>query len=257
VSDNRKYYYLKLKDNFFDSEEVKVIKGMDKGDTYVCIMLEMYLRSLKRNGQLMMTDTIPFSLKTLSSVLSRDQDEVKYAIDLFQQFNLIEVLDTGAMFMSNVQNFIGHSSTEGDRKREYRNRINSTKTKKLGHLSDVRPPEIEIELDIELKKEDIPLFQEEPVDLKIKDRKDKFHKFWEFYGYKKEKKKAEANFMKLSEEQLTQMASKVGKYVTNTFIDGTFPSRMYPARYLNPKNELWNDEVIEAQTQQETAGNGY
>jgi predicted phage replisome organizer len=152
MSDNKKYYYLKLKENFFDREEIKVIKGMDKGDTYVCIMLEMYLRSLKREGRLMMTDTIPFNLQTLASVLSRDVDEVKFAIDLFTQFDLIEMLDSGSMFMSDIQNFIGHGSSEAERKALYRKRIKEEK-KEIGHCPDVRPPEIELEKEIELDTE--------------------------------------------------------------------------------------------------------
>ncbi len=148
MSDNKKYYYLKLKENFFDREEIKVIKGMDKGDTYVCIMLELYLRSLKRDGLLMMTDRIPYNLKTLSSVLGRPQDEIKFAIDLFNEFKLVDTLNTGEMYMSDIQNFIGQSSSEGDRKREYRKSIEQ---KQLGQMSDERPPELEIEL--KLKKE--------------------------------------------------------------------------------------------------------
>lgn len=153
MSDNKKYYYLKLKENFFDRDEIKVIKGMPKGDTYVCIMLEMHLRSLKRGGKLMMTDAIPYNLQTLSSVLSRDEDEVKYAVDLFSQFGLVEQLDSGAIFMSDIQNFIGTSSTEGDRKRAYRNGIEAAKTEGLGHLSDNRPPKIEIKTEIKTEKE--------------------------------------------------------------------------------------------------------
>ena len=154
MSDNKKYYYLKLKENFFDREEIKVIRGMDKGDTYINIMLEMYLRSLKRGGSLMMTDTIPFNLQTLSAVLSRDADEVKYAIDLFTQFKLVDMLETGEIFMTDIQNFIGHGSSEAERKAQYRKKIKEASIKAaLGHCPDVRPPEIEIELETELKLE--------------------------------------------------------------------------------------------------------
>jgi len=182
MSDNKKYYYLKLKDNFFDREEIKVIKGMEKGDSYVCIMLEMYLRSLKRDGLLMMTDRIPYNLQTLSSVLGRPQDEIKYAIELFTEFRLIDVLATGEMYMSDIQNFIGQSSTEGDRKREYRKQIESQKDGQMsgqkslppskkpkngkkgqtsGQMSDKQPPEIELEKELELeleKKKDVFIF---------------------------------------------------------------------------------------------------
>ncbi len=163
MSDNKKYYYLKLKENFFDREEIKVIRGMDKGDTYINIMLEMYLRSLKRGGQLMMTDTIPFNLNTLSSVLSRPVDEVKFAIDTFQQFGLVDMLDSGAMFMSDIENFIGHGSSEAERKAKYRKRIKDEKAT-LGHCPDDCPPELELELERELEiKTDIEIKRATPA----------------------------------------------------------------------------------------------
>ena len=154
MSDNKKYYYLKLKENFFDREEIRVIRGMDKGDTYINIMLEMYLRSLKRDGSLMMTDTIPFNLKTLAAVLCRDVDEVKFAIDLFTQFDLVSVMDSGEIFMSDIQNFIGHGSSEAERKAQYRKKIKAASNQAaLGHCPDERPPELELKLEKELDTE--------------------------------------------------------------------------------------------------------
>jgi len=152
MSESRPYFYLKLKDNFFDREEIKVIKRMNKGDSYVCIMLELYLKSLKRGGELLFLDKIPYSLPTLSAVLDRNEDEVKFAIELFEQYGLIERLDSGAIFITDIQNFIGKSSTEGDRKREFRARVDSQKST-IGHLSDIRPPELELELELEKELE--------------------------------------------------------------------------------------------------------
>jgi hypothetical protein len=61
--------------------------------------------------------------------------------------------------MADIQSFIGQSSSEGDRKRLYRQKIDEEQSKwdicplEVGHLSDICPPEIEIEIEIEKKKE--------------------------------------------------------------------------------------------------------
>lgn len=162
MSDSKKYYYLKLKDNFFDREEITVIESMPNGYKYSNILLKMYLKSLKREGKLMVTDYIPYNLKTLSAVLKHDEDTLKTAIELFKEFRLIEVLDNGQIYMNDIQNFVGLSSTEADRKREYRAKIETEILNELpsGQMSDkcpkiVRkksdknPPEIDIELDKE------------------------------------------------------------------------------------------------------------
>ena len=49
----------------------------------------------------------------------------------FKELNLIEILDSGAIFMLDIQNYIGKSSDEADRIREYRNKINTEKTNLL------------------------------------------------------------------------------------------------------------------------------
>lgn len=181
MSENRKYFYLKLKDNFFDREEIKVIKGMQKGDTYVCIMLELYLKSLKRGGELMFRDRIPYALNTLSSVLGRNEDEVKFAIELFESYGLIERLETGSIFMSDIQNFIGESSTEGDRKRAFRKQIECSKNL-IGHLSDIRPPELELELELETELE-LDFFACEEKNKKNISAFDFYSQCWnEFFG---------------------------------------------------------------------------
>ena len=45
--ENKKYYYLKLKEDFFDSEDIKIIESMENGYMYSNILLKMYLKSLK------------------------------------------------------------------------------------------------------------------------------------------------------------------------------------------------------------------
>ncbi len=161
MADDKKYYYLKLKENFFEREEITVIESMQNGYKYSNILLKMYLKSLKREGKLMVTDCIPYNLQSLAAVLGHDQDTVNSAINLFKDFKLIEILDNGQIYMNEIQNFVGLSSTEADRKREYRAKIDR-ELKELpegqmsGQKSDKNPPEIELEIEIELEKEIIP-----------------------------------------------------------------------------------------------------
>ncbi len=42
---NKKYYYLKLKDNYFDSDEIIILESMADGYKYSNILLKLYLRS--------------------------------------------------------------------------------------------------------------------------------------------------------------------------------------------------------------------
>ena len=123
MSDNKKYYYLRLKENFFDSEEMKIIEGMPDGYLYSNILLKLYLRSLKTDGRLMLGGKIPYSPEMISSVTGHPVGIVKQAISIFKELGLIEILDNGAIYITDIQNFIGRGSTEADRIREYRKKI--------------------------------------------------------------------------------------------------------------------------------------
>lgn len=156
MSDNKKYYYLKLKDNFFDSDELKILESMKDGYLYSNILLKLYLRSLKSDGKLVVNDRIPYNAEMLASVTGHQIGTVKQALSIFKDLGLIDVLENGAIYMLDIQNFIGRGSSEADRKREYRQRIESDRTNvqtNLRQISDKNPPEIELEIEKEIKIE--------------------------------------------------------------------------------------------------------
>lgn len=158
MSDNKKYYYLRLKDNFFDSDELKILESMKDGYLYSNILLKLYLRSLKNDGKLVVNDRIPYNAEMLASVTGHQIGTVKQALSIFKDLGLIDVLENGAIYMLDIQNFIGKGSSEADRKREYRRRIETDRANvqtNLRQISEKSPPEIEIKLekDIEIEKE--------------------------------------------------------------------------------------------------------
>ena len=50
MSDNRKYYYLKLKESYFDDDAIVLLESMQDGMLYSNILLKLYLKSLKYGG---------------------------------------------------------------------------------------------------------------------------------------------------------------------------------------------------------------
>ena len=159
MADNKKYYYLKLKDNFFDSEEMKILKSMDNGYEYACILLEMYLKSLKNDGKLVFQDTIPYNPQMLSVVLGHNIAIIEKSIKIFNDLHLIELLETGEIFLLNIQSYIGKSSSEADRVRDFRKNIDDQKLIGEGvQMYDKCTPkkEIEKEIELEIEKDIIP-----------------------------------------------------------------------------------------------------
>ena len=160
MSDNKKYYYLRLKDSFFDSDELKILESMKDGYLYSNILLKLYLRSLKNDGKLVVNDRIPYNAEMLASVTGHQVGTIKQALSMFKELGLIEILENGAIYMLDIQNFIGKGSTEADRQRLYDRRISDerkqkklTQSRNLEEILEKSTPEIEIELEKEIKIE--------------------------------------------------------------------------------------------------------
>ncbi len=171
MADNKKYYYLKLKEGFFDSDDMKLLQAMKDGYAYSDILLKLYLRSLRQEGRLMYRDIIPYTPDMIATITNHQVGTVEKAIKILEQMGFIEILDNGAIYMTDIQNFIGQSSSEADRKRNYRRFIEAEKIRLLedfdgtnggtmggtnmGQMSDKNPPEIR-DKSIEIKdKENI------------------------------------------------------------------------------------------------------
>lgn len=149
---------MRLKENFFNSPELIAVESMDSGYLYSNILLKMYLLSLRENGRLM-AGAIPYSPQMLSRATGHDVKTVEEAIQVFSDVGLIEVLDSGAIFMLDIQNFVGQSTTEADRKREYRDRIAAEKQatdKCLDKCLDKSTPYTELELKREIERKTEP-----------------------------------------------------------------------------------------------------
>lgn len=128
MADNKKYYYLKLKEGFFDSEDMKLLQGMKEGYLYSDILLKLYLQSLRQDGRLMYRNIIPYTPEMIATITHHQIGTVEKAMKILEQMGFIEILDNGAIYMLDIQNFIGQSSSEADRIRNYRKTINAEKS---------------------------------------------------------------------------------------------------------------------------------
>ena len=155
MADNRKYYFLKLKENYFDDDAIVLLESMPDGMLYSNILLKMYLKSLKNGGRLQLDEHIPYTAQMIATLTRQQIGTVERALKIFMELGLVEPLQNGALYMSNIELLIGQSSTEAERKRAARlaNKALLPSRTKSGQMSDIRPPEIEKDIDIEIELE--------------------------------------------------------------------------------------------------------
>ena len=152
MADNRKYYYLKLKESYFDEDAIVLLESMQDGMLYSNILLKLYLKSLKNGGKLQLDENIPYTAPMIATITRQQVGTVERALQIFMKLGLVEPLQNGALYMSNIELLIGQSSTEGERKRRARRALQEQKASPEA-VADICPPEIEIEKEIDIELE--------------------------------------------------------------------------------------------------------
>ena len=68
MADNRKYYYLKLKESFFDGDSIVLLESMPDGILFSNILMKLYLKSLKNGGKLQLDEHIPYNEQMIATL---------------------------------------------------------------------------------------------------------------------------------------------------------------------------------------------
>ena len=161
MAENRRYYWLKLKEDFFTDKRIKRLRRISGGDTYTIIYLKLLLLSLKDSGKLYYDGVETDFIKELALTIDEKEDDVMVTVNYLMAQNLMEVvLENDEYFLTEIPNLIGSetASTRRSRKsrayRENQKVLQCNTNATLGNLLQQNcNTEIEKEIDIELEKE--------------------------------------------------------------------------------------------------------
>ena len=163
---NKRYYWLKLKDDFFEDDTIAWLEEQENGKDYVLFYLKLALKSLKEEGHLVRyvgERLIPYDVKALAKLTNTPVDTVAVAMKVFIDIGLISELETGEIYLNQIEEMIGSETDTAKRVRKHRARKaleSHEKPKMLQSNVDVTKcnTEIEIEIDkeIDIEKEYIP-----------------------------------------------------------------------------------------------------
>ena len=149
MSENRKYYFLKLKEDFFEQHTIVLLESLKDGILYSNILMKMYLKSLQFNGFLKVNEHLSLTTEMIATLTRHEVGTVERAVKIFLELGLAETTDTGTIYMSQIETLVGKSSTEGERKKLSRLRKEKEKSTPLqiglsdtgGQKADICPPE--------------------------------------------------------------------------------------------------------------------
>ena len=213
MAESKKYFWLRLKRDFFKRHDIQIIESMPNGKDYILFYLKLLCESVDHEGNLRFSEQIPYNDTMLSTITNTNVDIVRSAIKVFSQLGMMDILDDGTFYMNEVQKMIGCETEWAKKKRDWREKQKLLLEDTAGTKKDNVRQEIEIELEkdkeIEIDKESICA------------QKESKHSFGEF------------KHVKLKESELNKLIDEYGEEMTTsciTFLDEYIEMKGYKAK---------------------------
>nr|DAY28687.1 MAG TPA: replisome organizer protein [Caudoviricetes sp.] len=143
---NRRYYWLQLKEDFFKSKEMKLMRKLPGGEELTIIYLKIMLASLPDEGKIYFEGLAEDLAEELALLIDEDTEAVRMALMFLTKKNLLTTNDNYQFTLEQVPEMIGSETASTRRSRKYREgqkvlQCNTDATKRNG--------DIEIDIDIE------------------------------------------------------------------------------------------------------------
>ena len=112
--------WIKLTTDIFDDEKILMIESLPSADTIIVIWFKLlaFVGKSNNNGVFMMNNRIPYTDGMLAAIFRRDEKIVKLALNTFEQFGMIEIVDS----VITIPNWDKHQSLDAYEKKKERDR---------------------------------------------------------------------------------------------------------------------------------------
>lgn len=123
ANDSKRYYWLKLKEDFFQDDIIEWLEEQANGKDYVLFYLKLCLKSLKNNGVLIRqvgNMLVPYDVEKLADITKTSVDTVAVALKVFEQIGLVDVQEGGQLYLTHLNNMVGSEAANSNAQRQKR-----------------------------------------------------------------------------------------------------------------------------------------
>ena len=122
--EDKKYYWIKLKTNFFDLPTIDWIMSQNNGCEYIVLYQMLCLKTANTDGKLVSQIgemLIPYDIEKIARDTKYfSNDTIRVALELFKSLGLIYVSDDNTMTISNYYEMVGSETSSAKAMREWR-----------------------------------------------------------------------------------------------------------------------------------------
>lgn len=167
MAESKKYFWLRLKRDFFKRHDVQIIEGVPNGKEIILFYLKLMCESVDHEGKLRFSDEIPYTEEMLARITNTDAGIVEQAIKELMKFHMVELMDDETFYIPEVPKLLGYETEWAKKKREYRTQRGQNEDNVL-KMSETKKDNVRQEIEIEIEKElEIELDKEIDKDIKI------------------------------------------------------------------------------------------
>lgn len=152
---NSRFYWLQLKEDFFDEDAIDWLEDQPNGEKYSLFYLKLCLKSLRTNGILIRkvgTMLVPYDHIKLGELTKTDPDTVVVAMELLRKIGLVRMLDNGELYITQVENMIGSQSIGAFKKQQQLIRRENNLIEGGTEVEKI-PPNIDIDKEIDIEQD--------------------------------------------------------------------------------------------------------
>lgn len=160
----KRFYWLKLSEDFFKSRDIKKLRKIAGGDTYTIIYLKLLLLSLKDNGYLYYEGVEPTFAEEMALAIDEDEENVEVTLNYLEQRGLLERKTLDEYLLTACAEMTGSETSAARRMRKTRekralnektecNNVTLECKNETNCYTDVTNCYTEIDIDIEKDKE--------------------------------------------------------------------------------------------------------
>lgn len=162
----KRFYYLKMRFDFFERPEIMMIMSMENGPAIITLFIQMIGKAANRAGYLKFSDSEPYTADIISIVFRTTKEIATAALVALQRFHLIDILDDKTIVILNINDFVGSETVWAEKKRQQRDKKGTKKGQSKdneGTMSPNCPIEIDIDIEKDIEK-DIEIEKEKEDD---------------------------------------------------------------------------------------------
>lgn len=155
--------WIKIVTDIFDDEKMLLIESLPSADSLIVIWFKLLCLAGKNNndGVFLMNDRIAYTEEMLSTIFRRDINTVRLALETFERFGMIEIING----VITIPNWGKHQTLDSYERKKERDRI--YQAERRAKQKEIADKSSDKSFDIAISEEDIEEEREEDKDKEI------------------------------------------------------------------------------------------